>query len=274
MQKKYLFLAVAAASAIVAACGGSGSDSNAAAVNDDGSAATGAAPAANDSLDASCLAVPAVGQKTTITLTAGPIVNVATFDAKAIGKTTFDGGSYDTLEIKLASGTYEWAGTNSRLYIDPASPIFPIGAADLNGDFQNKYNKYRRFTYTDTVSGQVGTPNLVGMKANETRSFLMKEAQAYALATAPQPPLAEISRTVRINVSYIGREDVTARGVTYKGACKLAIYYERQDDAWAYPVLEGKAWLAPGAGIVKLSGAPLAGVDTMEAEGSGIVAIN
>jgi hypothetical protein len=40
------------------------------------------------------------------------------------------------------------------------------------------------------------------------------------------------------------------------------------------PVLEGTVWLAADAGFVKLSGAPLVGVDTVTAETTGIVASN
>lgn len=76
-------------------------------------------------------------------------------------------------------------------------------------------------------------------------------------------------------MQYIGREDVTAKGVTYKGACKLALHYERKGISYLpMPVLEGTVWLAPNAGFVKLSGAPLVGVDTVTAETTGIVASN
>ncbi|MES2010787.1 MAG: hypothetical protein V4468_18075 [Pseudomonadota bacterium] len=284
MQKKMnpAMAAMAVTTFLLAACGG-GSDGSSGAKPNDAPAATDSAttpaPVSTDPLDAACLAAPAAGQKITATLNFGPVSEVATFDATAIGTTVFDGGSYDTLEVKLVKGLFNGHGTNARLYIDPASAIFPIGATDY-GDLDQgpygKYTKYRRFTFKDNVSGQTGTPNLVGMKPNETRSFTMSEANAGVLATKPQPALKPIDRVVNVAVQYIGREDVTAKGVTYKGACKLALHYDRKDPGTLFPlpVLEGTAWLAPGAGIVKLSGAPLVGVATVTAETTGIVAAN
>ena len=233
----------------------------------------GGPPAANNPLDAGCMAAPAVGQQVTATLTLGPMIQIATFRTKAIGKTSFDGGSYDTLELKLLDGVYGWGGTDALVYFDPISPIFPIGVTDHSQDSSSRYNKYRRFTYTDTATGQTGTPSLTGMKPNETRNFTVAEANATELATKPQPALKPITRVVTVAVQYVGREDVTAKGIIYKGACKLAVHYERNDPDSFYPlpVLEGTAWLAPGAGIVKLSGAPLVGVDTVTVETSGIL---
>ncbi|RAS05028.1 hypothetical protein [Cupriavidus alkaliphilus] len=69
------------------------------------------------------------------------------------------------------------------------------------------------------------------MKPNETRSFIVAEANATELATKPQPALKPITRVVNVAVQYVGREDMTAKGVTYKGACKLALHYERKDPA-------------------------------------------
>ncbi|RWA48146.1 hypothetical protein AU476_33295 [Cupriavidus sp. UYMSc13B] len=265
-QRNGTLVAMGLTTLLLAACGG-GSENP-----DEGNG--GGPPAATNQLDAGCLAAPAVGQQVTATLTAGPMVRVATFQAKAIGKTSFDGGNYDTLELKLLDGFYDWGGKDARIYIDPTSPMFPIGVTDYSHSGSVNYNKYRRFTYTDTVTGQTGTPGLVGMKPNETRTFTMAEANATDLATKPQPALKPITRVANVAVQYVGREDVTAQGVTYKGACKLALHYERKDPNSMYPlpVLEGTTWLAPGAGIVKLSGAPLVGVDTVTAETTGILA--
>lgn len=267
-QRNATLVAIGLTTVMLTACGG-GSESP-----DEGQG--GGPPAATNQLDAECLAAPAVGQQVTATLTAAPIIQIATFQTKAIGKTSFDGGNYDTLELKLLRGTYDWGGKDARVYIDPTSPIFPIGVTEYNHHSSGDYNKYRRFTYTDMVTGQTGTPSLVGMKANETRSFTMAEADATELATKPQPALVPISRVVNVAVQYVGREDVTVKGVTYKGACKLALHYERKDQGSLYPlpVLEGTAWLAPSAGVVKLSGAPLVGVDMVSAETTGIVSAN
>ncbi|MGO4153069.1 hypothetical protein [Cupriavidus sp. YAF13] len=284
MQKqiKPAMAAMAVTTFMLAACGG-GSDGSSGTKTNEAPAVTDSAatpvPVSAAPLDAACLAAPAAGQKLTATLNFGPVSEVATFDATAIGTTVFDGGSYDTLEVKLVNGLFNGHGTNARLYIDPASAIFPIGVTDygdLDQGAYNKYTKYRRFTFKDNVSGQTGTPNLVGMKPNETRSFTMSEANAGDLATKPQPALKPIGRIVNVAVQYIGREDVTAKGLTYKGACKLALHYDRKypGSLFPLPVLEGTAWLAPGAGIVKLSGAPLVGVATVTAETTGIVAAN
>lgn len=281
MNKLAVLASVVSTVVLITACGG-GSDSPKETASNgapSGSGATTQLATSTDQLDAECLTTPSVGQQMTATLTVGPVVDIGNFQAKAIGKTNFDGGSYETLEIKLSAGDpYDWGiGSNgTRLYFDPASPIFLLGTAEYGRDFQGKYNKYRRFTYTDTTTGQTGVPNLVGMKPNETRSFTMAEANAQDLTTNPQPALKPITRVVNVTVQYIGREDVTAKGVTYKNACKLALHYERKDTSYIFrtPVLEGTAWLAPNAGIVKLSGAPLVGVDTVTAETTGIVAAN
>lgn len=280
MQRIAGLATMAATTILLAACGGgSGNHDGNGAPSGSNSAPNSPSqtPAATDQLDAACLATPAVGQQVTGTLTVSPVIDIGKFQAKAIGKTEFDGGSFDTLELKLLDGDADdWGvGVNgTRVYVDPASPIFLAGVVEYGRSYQGKYNKYRRFTYTDSATGQTGTPNLVGMKPNETRSFTMAEANATSLATDPQPALKPITRGVNVSVQYIGREDVTAKGVTYKGACKLALHYERKDarSTFPMPVLEGTAWLAPSTGIVKLSGAPLVGVDTVTAETSGIVA--
>jgi len=278
-MQKQLIAAMAVTTFMLAACGG-GSNGSGGAKAEGAPAgtdsATTPAPANTDPLDAACLAAPATGQKITATLTVGPVSQVGTFDAKAIGTTVFDGGSYDTIEVKLVNGIFDGDGTNFRLHTDPASAIFPVGVTEYRRFGQSQYNKYRRFAFKDDVSGQTGIPNLVGMKPNETRSFTMSEANAEELATHPQPALKPIARVVNVAVQYVGREDVTAMGVTYKGACKLALHYDRKypGSLFPLPVLEGTAWLAPGAGIVKLSGAPLVGVAAVTAETTGIVAAN
>lgn len=280
MNKVAVLAGVVSTAVLVVGCGGGDGNPNASASNggasNSGSLAQPAAP--TDALDAACLTSPSVGQQITATVTIGPPVEIGNFRAKAIGKTDFDGGSYDTLEVKrVERAAFDWGtGANdTRLHFDPASPIFLHGVTEYAYGDKRKYTKYRRFTYTDATTGQTGVPNLVGMKPNEMRSFKMVEANGTGLPTDPQPALDEIRRTVNVSVQYIGREDVTAKGVTYKGACKLALRYERKGIIYLpMPVLEGTVWLAPNAGLVKLSGAPLVGVDMVTAETTGIVASN
>jgi len=258
------------AAVTIAACGG-GSD-------DAGSADTSAAPTDNgpkanmQPLEAACLATPAAGQQIAATVNVGPITEVVTLTAKNIGATAFDGGSLDTIEVKINGSLMSTRSKDFRVHL---SPVFPSGVTEYGhpGPAGTTYTKYRRFSYSDVTSGASGAPNLVGMLPNETRTVTMREFQESALSTNPQPAFSTTpNRTVQLTIQYLGREDVSAMGKAYPNACKVKVRYERANSL--FPTLESTVWLAPGAGPVKLTGAPLLGVETISAETSGVAASN
>lgn len=266
MKKKLAFTLFASA-AIVAACGG-GSDDGVAITSPAGTGSNNAmAP-----LDAPCLTAIPSGNQMTATVTVGPVTEVATLVGKAIGQTGFDGKNLDTIEVNLVGSLMNTRSKDFRFYLDPTTVLFPTGVTEYG--HPGNYTKYRRFDYLNTSTGTAAMPSLLGMQANETRTFTMVEYQKQAPAANPQPAFTSEERRVKWTVQYLGREDVSAMGKQYTNACKLKLRYERENfPGYIFPTLEGTVWLAPGAGPVKLTGAPIAGIEMVSVETSGIVAV-
>ncbi|WP_454766898.1 hypothetical protein [Cupriavidus campinensis] len=275
-MKKTLALTMVSAAVAIAACGG-GSDGTG--VSGGSGGTPDAAPASNMApLEAACLATPVPGQTMTATVNVGPITEVVTLTAKGIGPTTFDGESRDTLEVKINGSLMNTRSKDFRIYTS-YSPFFPGGVIEYGhpGMAGIPDTKYRRFTYRDSTTGEAAMLNLVGMTPNETRTFTMDEYHKSAPSTAPQPAFSSTpSRTVRLTIQYIGREDVSAMGKAYPDACKIKVRYERDGNTayYSFPTLESTIWLARGFGPVKMTGAPLLGVETIAAETSGIIGLN
>jgi len=273
-MKKTLALTMVSAAVAIAACGG-GSDGTG--VSGGSGGTPDAAPASKMApLEAACLATPVPGQTMTATVNVGPITEVVTLTAKGIGSTMFDGESSNTLEVKINGSLMDARSKDFRIH---GFSIFPDGVTEYghSGLGTALYTKYRRFRYKDMVSGSATASTLAGMMPNEMRSVTMTEYHVSALSTAPQPAFSSTpSRTVRLTIQYIGREDVSAMGKAYPDACKIKVRYERDDDTpyYSLPTLESTIWLARGFGPVKMTGAPLLGVETIAAETSGIIGLN
>ena len=159
------------------------------------------------------------------------------------------------------------------VYLDPHEMLFPLGV--IQWEFDPGISKYRRFEYHDRVTGKMGTPTLLGMKVNESRSLTLiefNETRPDADPDSRQGHLDDASldteaRRTHLTVQYLGRESITARETRYENACKLKLRY---DYAGNIPLVrsafEGTLWLAAGAGPVKFSGATILGIDTITAE--------
>lgn len=222
-------------------------------------------------MDETCLVVPTLGKQISGTMTVGPITATSVLTAKAIGKVAFDGGSYDTIEANLTGDFFHMKPTRVRVHVDGAMPLFPVGVSEF-GHSGGTRIKYRRFAYVDAKTGQTVTPSLLGMKANETREYTINAQVKEALATDPQPAFAGVDDTTKMTIQYVGREDVVSNGSTYKHACKLAVTYNRNNTF--FKEVQGTLWIAPTVGLVKLTGAPIMGVDTASVDLTGIVAAN
>ena len=270
-MKKTLAFTLVASVAVITACGGSDGDNT----NGTGASAATAGTTATNAmapLDAPCLTAIPGGNRMTATVTVGPVTEVATLEGKAIGQTAFDGKTLDTIEVGLTGSLMNTRSKTFRFYPNPATVLVPTGVTEYG---HGSRTKYRRFDYLNTATGATEVPTLLGMQPNETRTFTMVEYQEEAPAANSQPAFDFEARRVKWTVQYVGREEVTAMGKQYANACKLKLRYERENSPWyTFPTLEGTVWLAPGVGLVKLTGAPVLGVETISVETSGIVAAN
>lgn len=272
-MKKYAYVLTAiGAAASIAACGGGsdeGSGSGSGAGAGSGTVETTSTPNTAP-LEVACLAMPGPDQQMAATVNVGPVTEVVTLTLNPIGSTTFDGDSLTTFAVKINGSLMNTRSKDLR-FSPTYGTLFPVAVTEYGhpGLAGSTNTKYRKFTYRDSVTGADANLNLVGMKPNETRAITMNEYQASAVSTAAQPAFSSTpSRAVRLTIQYMGREDVSAMGKAYADACKLKVTYEREASPW-FPKLESTIWLSRGFGPVKLTGAPLVGVETISAETSG-----
>ncbi|WP_343655564.1 hypothetical protein [Cupriavidus sp.] len=159
------------------------------------------------------------------------------------------------------------------VYVDPSEMIFPLGVVQWGYD--RNVSKYRRFEYQNRVTGKVGVPTLVGMKANESLSLILIEYNEARPDPDPDSRRGHLdglaldieARRTHVTVQYLGRESISARESRYEDACKLKVsYYDSSRMPLLNTLFEGTLWLAANAGPVKVTGGTTLGVDLLTGE--------
>lgn len=232
---------VMALTVILTACGGSGNGAT------DSSEAAASQPATlqydASALGPECLVLPGPGQKLQFSAYMNGVpASFYTADFKGIGPVAFEGASYQGIEINAVSGFFYTANdVKQTALFKPEAPLMPLAAISHMDPGTTADDKRYRYTYQDPATGNFVTPNVTGLPLNTPRTYTIYQERGVAGG-----PLSALDKGGDLTVTYLGREDITVRSVSYRQACKVSLATSNTTRPY-----RGTAWLAPQHGIVK-----------------------
>lgn len=232
---------VMALAAILTACGGSSHDP--AATN--GAAASQPATQYDAStLGAECLVLPAAGQKLQFSMYMNGVpASFYSADFKGVGPMSFEGADYQGIEIDAVSGFFYTANdVKQTALFKPEAPMIPLAAISHMDPGTTADDKRYRYTFQDEATGKFVTPDVTGLPLNASRTYAVYQERGVGGA-----PLSAREKGTDVTVTYLGREDITVRGVAYRQACKVDVATNGKLRQY-----RATAWLAPQHGIVKV----------------------
>lgn len=230
-----------ALAAILAACGGSGNDT---AESSDAAASQSATSQYDASmLGPECLVLPGPGEKLQFSAYMNGVPgSFYTADFKGIGPVAFEGDSYHGIEVNAVSGFFYTANdVKQTALFKPEAPMMPLAAISHMDPGTTADDKRYRYTYQDPATGAFVMPDATGLSLNASRTYTVYQERGVAGG-----PLSARDKGADITVTYLGREDLTVRGVPYQQACKVGLATSNTTRPY-----RGTAWLAPQHGIVK-----------------------